>query len=200
MGKQQKKQISKIGSPRGQALLPAAIAAFEAAIGISSPKISKRVTKSKKIATKAISSKSATAPSKLKAKKPVSKILKKTEAKPVTGPTPIATSQFYGSVSAAPATTPTKTPPKSVRKAAPSSATAGPAKKSEEASESEANDDEETYVVEKVLDSRKKGDSYVYKVRWEGYGPEGDSWEPEENMLDAELLVEYWRAKAEGKL
>lgn len=38
-----------------------------------------------------------------------------------------------------------------------------------------------------------------YKVRWEGYGSEEDSWEPMDNLLTCQELVDrYWVQKKEG--
>ena len=39
----------------------------------------------------------------------------------------------------------------------------------------------------------------IYKVRWEGYGSEEDSWEPSENLLTCQELVErYWVQRKES--
>ena len=50
-------------------------------------------------------------------------------------------------------------------------------------------DDEPEYTVEKVLDSRLFRRKLQFKVRWKGYGPEDDSWEPEENLAHSPLAV-----------
>ncbi len=36
----------------------------------------------------------------------------------------------------------------------------------------------EEWVVEKLLDKRKRGRGYQYLVRWQGWGPEADEWIP----------------------
>ena len=58
-------------------------------------------------------------------------------------------------------------------------------------------DGELEYTVDRVLDHRDKrsGRRTVgeYLVRWEGYGPEHNTWEPQANMSSAaEAISDYW--------
>ena len=56
------------------------------------------------------------------------------------------------------------------------------------------------YEVERVLDhcSRGSGRRAVrdYLIKWQGYGPEHNSWEPQSN-LPRELVDEYWTMRAQ---
>lgn len=57
---------------------------------------------------------------------------------------------------------------------------------------------EEEYEIEAILKYRfrklRAGVRREYLVRWEGYGPTEDSWEPEENLGNSnEILEEYKR-------
>ena len=60
------------------------------------------------------------------------------------------------------------------------------------------------YKVESILDHRftnNKRDRVSYLLKWLGYGPEHNSWEPETNVANSpELLGEYWQrvARAAG--
>lgn len=69
---------------------------------------------------------------------------------------------------------------------------------SEEEEEDEEEDEEElVYIVESILDHRKKGRSVQYLVKWEGFGEGDNSWEPAKNLA-AELVESYkTRMKAE---
>ncbi|QRW22878.1 Transposon Tf2-7 polyprotein [Rhizoctonia solani] len=48
---------------------------------------------------------------------------------------------------------------------------------------------EEEYVVEKILDSRKQGRNLWYYVKWKGYGPEENTWEPKSHLANAPKQV-----------
>ncbi|KAF8748849.1 hypothetical protein RHS01_10553 [Rhizoctonia solani] len=39
---------------------------------------------------------------------------------------------------------------------------------------------EEEYKVEQIIDSRRQRGKWFYLIKWKGYGPEDNSWEPEE--------------------
>lgn len=54
-----------------------------------------------------------------------------------------------------------------------------------------ANDVE--YVVDEIVDVRKGGNQLEYKVRWEGFSPVDDSWEPEDHLHCDEKIDEFWR-------
>jgi hypothetical protein len=55
---------------------------------------------------------------------------------------------------------------------------------------------QQEYEVEMILDcklDKRRKDPYLYLIRWIGYGPEDDSWEPLQALLKScgHLLVEY---------
>ena len=57
-------------------------------------------------------------------------------------------------------------------------------------------DDTPQYGVERLLNHRlKKGckNKLEFLVRWEGYGPESDTWEPRVN-IEGSLIQEYTNA------
>ena len=57
---------------------------------------------------------------------------------------------------------------------------------------------ESVFTVDRILDERpmqRSGHRKSFKevlFRWEGYDPEHDSWEPEANILDPQLMQDYW--------
>ena len=51
---------------------------------------------------------------------------------------------------------------------------------------------EKEYAVEAIVAHKKKGRGYHFLIRWKGYPPSENSWEPEGNLTHAmELLDEY---------
>ena len=60
-------------------------------------------------------------------------------------------------------------------------------------------DGEPEWLVESILAHRpvkegRKNPTHHFLVRWQGHGPEGDTWEPEEN-LEETIAMEEYRAK-----
>ena len=54
---------------------------------------------------------------------------------------------------------------------------------------------EPEYEVEEVLDSRKNSKGLWYKVHWKGYGPHERTWEPAENLKNAQEAVKDFHKK-----
>ncbi|XP_071504902.1 uncharacterized protein [Diadema antillarum] len=65
--------------------------------------------------------------------------------------------------------------------------------------ESDFADEDSIYEVDKIVGISKEGDKTLYKVRWKGYGVEDDTWEPKENLLTCEDLIDEYVAKEEKK-
>ena len=42
-----------------------------------------------------------------------------------------------------------------------------------------------------IIDDMMVKDKKQYKIRWEGFNEEWDTWEQEENIGDKELIIEY---------
>lgn len=56
------------------------------------------------------------------------------------------------------------------------------------------------YNVEKILDKKKFGLVWKYKVKWEGYENEEDiTWEPKENLRNVKYLIEEFEAQQGNK-
>ncbi|XP_034265767.1 M-phase phosphoprotein 8 isoform X1 [Pantherophis guttatus] len=66
--------------------------------------------------------------------------------------------------------------------------------------ESEDEEESNVYEVEKILDMKTEDGEVKYKVRWKGYAPDDDTWEPEEHLKDCkEVLLEFRRKMLDNK-
>lgn len=71
---------------------------------------------------------------------------------------------------------------------------------SQSSESSESNQDDREYYIEKIIAHGRADDgSLLYKVRWKGYGPADDTWEPERQFIKLyDRLAEYKRAHRLG--
>ncbi|QRW22406.1 Retrotransposable element Tf2 protein [Rhizoctonia solani] len=49
---------------------------------------------------------------------------------------------------------------------------------------------EEEYEVEQIIDSKRQRGKWFYLIKWKGYGPEDNSWEPEELLEHSQEEIE----------
>ncbi|XP_061484591.1 M-phase phosphoprotein 8 isoform X2 [Rhineura floridana] len=62
------------------------------------------------------------------------------------------------------------------------------------------DDEDDVYEVEKILDVKTEDGKILYKVRWKGYSPDDDTWEPEEHLEDCrEVLLEFRKKIVDSK-
>src|SRR6201995_2898370 len=54
-------------------------------------------------------------------------------------------------------------------------------------------DGQEEYEVEAILGHWFKGNTVKYLTAWEGYGSNDNTWEPEENLTNAEEVLEEYK-------
>ena len=52
---------------------------------------------------------------------------------------------------------------------------------------------EEKYLVEEILDSKMFRRRLKFKIKWEGYGPEHDSWEYAMEVHAPQRVVDFYR-------
>jgi hypothetical protein len=50
---------------------------------------------------------------------------------------------------------------------------------------------QEVYEVDRIIGHKGEGDDRTYLIRWKGYGPEGDTWEPVANIMADESIQSY---------
>lgn len=51
---------------------------------------------------------------------------------------------------------------------------------------------EEEYEVESIVDSKHLKKGWQYRVRWKGYSPQEDTWEPKENLGNAKKALDHY--------
>lgn len=65
------------------------------------------------------------------------------------------------------------------------------AEKFKKREEQNKQSDDDDYEVEKILDHKMQKGKRFFLVRWTGFGPEEDSWEPEANLNCEKILQNY---------
>ena len=55
-------------------------------------------------------------------------------------------------------------------------------------------DDEDVWLVEKLVNDKKEDNKRWYEVKWKGFAE--TTWEPEEYIHDQNLIDKYWRLKS----
>ncbi|KAJ6662366.1 hypothetical protein lerEdw1_012530 [Lerista edwardsae] len=77
-------------------------------------------------------------------------------------------------------------------KTMPETGEAGDGQMAAEAAGESEEDEDDVFEVEKILDWKIEGGKTLYKVRWKGYSPDDDTWEPEAHLEDCkEVLLEF---------
>jgi hypothetical protein len=64
--------------------------------------------------------------------------------------------------------------------------------KEEDEGEDDIFAEEDVYKVNHIVTHRYRDEQTEYLISWEGYDATYDTWEPEDNLLDDKLLIDYW--------
>ena len=60
-------------------------------------------------------------------------------------------------------------------------------------------DGEKGWIIEQILDVRKKGNGHQYLIKWEGFGDEDNTWETRTSLNDDEML-RIWHEQNPDKI
>ena len=68
--------------------------------------------------------------------------------------------------------------------------------KAKDRPQAELIDGEEEYEVDHIVRHKKnpKG-GHLYLIRWKGYGPDGDSWEPAKNLKNSKEILDAYKRR-----
>ncbi|SAL97878.1 hypothetical protein [Absidia glauca] len=56
-------------------------------------------------------------------------------------------------------------------------------------------EEEDRWEVESIINHKGTPGNYQYKVRWKGFGPDADTWEPKEMFDSADTIRMYWNKR-----
>ncbi|KAF8759681.1 hypothetical protein RHS01_01538 [Rhizoctonia solani] len=60
-------------------------------------------------------------------------------------------------------------------------------------------DGEEEYEVEGITDAEERDGNWFFRVKWKGYGSEENTWEPRENLKNAEKILKKYKKEMKKK-
>lgn len=84
---------------------------------------------------------------------------------------------------------PLKSPPK--HKSPPKKRKTDEGNENGESSKVVRSNPRQVYEVEKIVAHEGNGSGRLYRIRWKGYGPESDTWEPRKKLECPKLLAKY---------
>ena len=56
-------------------------------------------------------------------------------------------------------------------------------------------DDKSSFVIEKIVDHRKRDGVFDYLVKWKDYGIKDNTWVPVEDFDGLAMIHKYWKGK-----
>ncbi|CDS06575.1 hypothetical protein LRAMOSA09103 [Lichtheimia ramosa] len=57
---------------------------------------------------------------------------------------------------------------------------------------------DDIYTVDRIVEHKKVAPgTYIYRVRWEGYDADSDTWEPESSFTNVQSIHDYWKSVEE---
>ncbi|CUA70761.1 Transposon Tf2-11 polyprotein [Rhizoctonia solani] len=65
----------------------------------------------------------------------------------------------------------------------------------EERPDPETVEGEEEYEVEAIVDHKREKGTWWYRVKWKGYGPESNTWEPRDHLTHAKEILKKYHSK-----
>lgn len=55
------------------------------------------------------------------------------------------------------------------------------------------------FAADCIVKKRVRGNKTQYLIKWKGWAPKYNTWEPEENILDSRLIKEFLERETRGK-
>jgi len=71
--------------------------------------------------------------------------------------------------------------------------------KNNQGEEAGEDEEEEVYIVERIVKHRKKGSRVQYFLKWKGYPDSENTWEDESNVFAQDLIDDYWQNANQSK-